>query len=84
MRILLDECLPRALATWLSGHDVTTVQQAGWTGIQNGRLLDLAEGRFDLFLTADKRIKHTRQADGRWIGGKIPGPITRRLMKRGR
>ena len=31
MRILLDECLPKDLAREFTGHDVTTVPQAGGT-----------------------------------------------------
>jgi len=58
MRILLDECLPKDLARELSGHEVKTVPQVGWASIANGRLLRLiaASGRFDLFLTVDKRL----------------------------
>ena len=39
MRILLDESLPRDLGREIPGHEVTTVQQAGWAGVQNGELL---------------------------------------------
>ena len=55
MRILLDECLPKDLARELPGHDVTTVPQAGWASISNGKLLRLIadSGKFDLFLTVD-------------------------------
>ena len=56
MRILLDECLPRELAIELIGHEVTTVQREGWAGLTNGRLLKAASGRFDVFMTNDKRI----------------------------
>lgn len=31
MRVLLDECLPRKLKQSLLGHDVTTVQERGWS-----------------------------------------------------
>ena len=34
MRILLDEDLPRRLAAMLVGHEVSTVQRSGWTGIK--------------------------------------------------
>ena len=64
MRILLDECLPRELADELVGHDVRTVQQQGWSGIENGELLNLAAGAFNAFLTVDKRIEHTQQLPG--------------------
>ena len=58
MRILLEECLPKDLARELPGHTVKTVPQAGWASISNGKLLRLiaASGKFDLFLTVDKRL----------------------------
>jgi predicted nuclease of predicted toxin-antitoxin system len=60
MRILLDECLTGRLRRDLPAHEVQTVQQAGWAGIQNGRLLShIAEsGRFDVFVTMDKSLPH--------------------------
>jgi hypothetical protein len=56
MRLLLDECVPARLGKALSGHDVSTVGGAGWSGIKNGRLLALAATRFDAFITVDKNL----------------------------
>ena len=53
MRILLDEDLPRRLGALLVGHEASTVQRSGWSGIKNGELLALAAARFDVFLTMD-------------------------------
>ena len=53
MRILLDEDLPRRLGALLIGHETSTVQRSGWSGIKNGRLLAMAATRFDVFLTMD-------------------------------
>ena len=53
MRILLDEDLPRRLGALLIGHETSTVQRSGWSGIKNGRLLALAATKFDAFLTMD-------------------------------
>ena len=53
MRILLDEDLPRRLGALLIGHETSTVQRSGWSGIKNGRLLALAATKFDVFLTMD-------------------------------
>ena len=39
MRILLDECVPRRLRAELTGHDVHTVPEMGWSGKKNGELL---------------------------------------------
>jgi hypothetical protein len=57
VRILLDECLPRALARDLAGHAVQTVTQVGWSGVKNGELLRRAAGQFDVFLTVDQRLE---------------------------
>ena len=53
MRILLDEDLPRRLGVLLVGHEASTVQRSGWSGIKNGRLLTLGATKFDVFLTMD-------------------------------
>ena len=57
MRILLDESLPKDLAPLIAGHEVTTVQAAGWSSIKNGRLLAMAATRFDAFVTADRNLE---------------------------
>lgn len=56
MRVLLDECLPRRLGLELTGHLVSTVPQAGWAGISNGKLLAVIAGNYDAFLTVDKNL----------------------------
>jgi hypothetical protein len=56
LRVLLDECLPRRLARLLTGHEVKTVPQMDWAGLENGALLSLADGRFDAFVTIDRSL----------------------------
>lgn len=56
MRVLLDECLPRKLGLLLIGHEVTTVQRAGWSGIVNGQLLIRIAGKYDAFITVDQNL----------------------------
>lgn len=51
MKILLDECIDRRLAGEIEDHEVVTVSQIGWAGIQNGNLLGLAQEQFDVFVT---------------------------------
>ena len=58
MRILLDESLPRRLASALSMHEVQTVVEAGWSGVKNGKLLALASVQFDAFVTADQNLQY--------------------------
>ncbi len=57
MRMLLDECVPRKLKRELTGHEVLTVTERGWSGVRNGQLLSLAESEFDVFLTVDQNLK---------------------------
>jgi len=35
---------------------VKTVQELGWAGIKNGRLLALAQGSFQVFITGDRNL----------------------------
>lgn len=58
MRILLDESLPVRLGDFLVGHQATTVQKCGWSGLKNGHLLAMASASFDVLLTADRGIEH--------------------------
>ena len=46
--------LRRALPT----HQVTTVVEAGWSGVKNGKLLALAATSFDAFITVDKNLPY--------------------------
>ena len=59
MRVLLDECVPKALGRSLIGHAVRTVPQEGWSGKKNGELLSLmAAARFEVLLTVDQGVRH--------------------------
>ena len=64
MRVLLDECVPRKLRRELSGHDVRTVAETGWSGMKNGPLLRLAARDFDVFLTVDQGIEYEQNLAG--------------------
>ncbi len=56
MRLLLDESLPRKLKHLLRPHEVKTVPEMGWASKKNGELLRLAQGSFDVFITADQKL----------------------------
>src|ERR1043165_3358852 len=59
MRLLLDENLPKRLKQDLIEHEIYTVADKGWTGISNGKLLELlTENRFDVLLTFDKNLQY--------------------------
>lgn len=64
MRLLLDECVPARLKRALPGHDVSTVVLEGWSGVTNGRLLALASGKFDAFITVDKNLPYQQNPAG--------------------
>ncbi len=67
MKILIDECLPVWLTKQLAGHDVRTVQQMGWSAMKDPELITLAEAEFEVFLTADKNLRHQQNLSGRRI-----------------
>jgi predicted nuclease of predicted toxin-antitoxin system len=69
MKVLIDECAPRALKRYLvsSGHECSTVQERDWSGIHNGELLTLAEGEFEVFITVDANLRYQQNLSGRNI-----------------
>jgi predicted nuclease of predicted toxin-antitoxin system len=58
MRLLLDECVPTRLRKSLTPHTVSTVFLEGWSGIKNGKLLNMAAERFDALITVDKNLPY--------------------------
>jgi hypothetical protein len=57
--VLIDESLPKRLRREMSGLEVLTVAQQGWSKTKNGALLRLAEGAgFEAFLTADQSLRY--------------------------
>jgi len=56
MKLLLDECIDRKFAREFTDHEIKTVPQMGWAGVKNGKLLALAEGEFDVFITVDRNL----------------------------
>lgn len=57
MNVLLDECVDWRLSRDITGHEVKTVGQMGWAGIQNGELLALAiRSSFNAFVTVDRNL----------------------------
>ena len=79
MRILLDEDLPRRLAAFLVGHEVSTVQRSGWAGIKNGELLKLASADFDVFLSMDSNLEFQQNVSALPIAVLIIQALSNRL-----
>ena len=63
MRVFLDECVDWRLAREITGHDVRTARQMGWTTIKNGALLTLASQHFDIFVTVDRNLSFQQNLD---------------------
>ena len=57
MRIIIDECVPSIAKRGLPARDVVTVQEMGWAGIKNGKLLKLVSDQFDIFITSDQNLR---------------------------
>ncbi len=56
MKILLDESLPKRLKKHFPGHAVKTVSDMRGKGKQNGELMALIAGKFDVFVTSDQNL----------------------------
>jgi hypothetical protein len=58
MRVLLDECVTRYLKREFTGHEVFTVEEAGFKGLRNGRLLQATSGQFNVLVTVDQNLQY--------------------------
>ncbi len=69
LKVLLDECAPKKLKSFLVnyGYECRTAQEMGWSGIQNGELLALANPLFDVLVTIDKGIQYQQNINNRRI-----------------
>lgn len=65
MRILFDQGTPVPLRRTLVPHEVATAFEMGWSDMENGRLLDTAEGKFDALITTDQNLRHQQNLQGR-------------------
>jgi predicted nuclease of predicted toxin-antitoxin system len=64
MKLLLDECLPRRLKREFVGHEVFTVEEAGFKGLKNGNLIRSANADgFEILATVDKSIRHQQNKE---------------------
>ncbi|MGC1088598.1 MAG: hypothetical protein WA894_09190, partial [Candidatus Acidiferrum sp.] len=50
-----------------SAHQCETVREAGFGGKENGELLSLAEGNFDVLITVDKNLRYQQNITNRRI-----------------
>jgi hypothetical protein len=81
MRVLLDECVDWRLSRDISGHDVMTARQMGWSSLKNGELLTLAAQQFDIFVTVDRNLSFQQNLADRSIAVIVLQAPTNRLAE---
>lgn len=68
MRVLFDQGTPAPLRRLLTGHEVVTAYERGWSTMANGALLAAAEADgFEVFVTTDARLKHQQNLASRTL-----------------
>lgn len=65
MRILFDQGTPVPLRSHLTDHSIATAFEQGWSGLTNGKLLDVAEqAGFELLITTDSNLQYQQNLKG--------------------
>jgi hypothetical protein len=64
VKLLLDECVTRHLEHDLAGHEVHTVEEAGFKGLENGDLLKAASGVYEVLITVDQNLPYQQNIAG--------------------
>jgi len=83
MRVLFDHNIPCGTARALVRHQVTEAVERGWQRISNGQLIANAEeAGFDVFLTADKRVRYQQNLKAHRIATVVIGNPTWRILRR--
>ncbi len=68
MRVLFDQGAPVPLRRHLHPHEVDTTAERGWSGLDNGELLDQAEAAgYDALVTTDQNLKHQQDLSRRTL-----------------
>jgi len=49
----------------LANHQIEPVFELGWSTLENGALLALADQSFDLFITTDQQLRYQQNLSGR-------------------
>jgi hypothetical protein len=65
LRVLLDTCVPKRLATAIDGYVVASVIDLGRAALADGELLDRMAGSYDVLLTVDRGIRHQQRLHDR-------------------
>jgi predicted nuclease of predicted toxin-antitoxin system len=64
VKLLLDECVTRHLKRDLAGHEVHTIEDAGFKGLENGDLLKAASGAYEVLITVDRNLPYQQNLAG--------------------
>ena len=64
MKLLLDECVTRRLKREFPNHEVHTVDEAGFKGLENGDLLKAASGKYEVLVTVDRNLPYQQNISG--------------------
>lgn len=67
MNIIFDENVPLPMRQFFTGHTVSTVQFEGWAGTENGKLIELVDGKFDVLILADKNLRYQQNLTNRKV-----------------
>ncbi len=87
MKLLFDQGTPAPLRKHLTVHYVDTLAEKGWSGKDNGELLDLAEQNgYEVLVTTDQSLRYQQNLKNRRIGIVVllsaNWPAIRRLVQK--
>ena len=71
--------MPRDLVAELLGHEVRTVGQMGWKGLDNGDLLTQAAAHFDALLSMDRNLPFQQDISKHRIGLVLVRAVSNRI-----
>ena len=80
MRVVLDANLPVDFGKLLTGHQVDSVHQRGWSDLDNGALLTACQAEYDAFITLDQSLRYQQNLRGRPIAVLILQARSNRLQ----
>ena len=68
MKILFDQGTPVPLRRHLPSHVVDTAFERGWSALDNGELVDVAEQEgYDLLITTDQNLRYQQRLADRQL-----------------
>jgi hypothetical protein len=68
MKILFDQGTPVPLRRHLHPHSIDTASELGWSRVENGELISLAEQHgYQIIITTDQNLKYQQNLQNRVI-----------------